>query len=50
MSAHRGRRLQREARVLRIQTKLRQWATSDLDRRFDDLFDFVYDPAVLIVA
>jgi RNA-directed DNA polymerase len=27
-----------EARVLRIQTKLHQWATGDPDRRFGDLF------------
>jgi RNA-directed DNA polymerase len=39
-----------EARVLRMQTKLHQWAVSDHDRRFDDLFNLVYDPAVLVVA
>ena len=39
-----------EARVLRMQTKLHQWAVSDPDRRFDDLFNLVYDPAVLVVA
>jgi RNA-directed DNA polymerase len=39
-----------EARVLRIQTKLHQWATGDPDRRFDDLFNLVCDPAVLVVA
>jgi len=39
-----------EARVLRMQTKLHQWAVSDPDRRFDDLFNLVYDPAVLTVA
>lgn len=39
-----------EARVLRIQTKLHQWATSDAGRRFDDLFNLVCDPAVLVVA
>jgi RNA-directed DNA polymerase len=27
-----------ELRVLKIQTKLHQWATSDPHRRFDDLF------------
>jgi hypothetical protein len=27
-----------EARVLRMQTKLHQWAVSDPDRRFDDLY------------
>ena len=39
-----------EARVLRMQTKLHQWARSDPARRFDDLFNLVYDPAVLVVA
>jgi RNA-directed DNA polymerase len=39
-----------EARVLRMQTKLHQWAVSDHDRRFDDLFNLVYDPATLVVA
>jgi RNA-directed DNA polymerase len=39
-----------EARVLRIQTKLHQWATDDPGRRFDDLFNLVCDPAVLVVA
>jgi RNA-directed DNA polymerase len=37
-------------RVLKIQTKLHQWATDDSDRRFDDLYDLVYDPAVLVDA
>ncbi len=41
---------QAEARVLRIQTKLHQWATDDPNRRFDDLFNLVYDPAFLLVA
>jgi RNA-directed DNA polymerase len=39
-----------EARVLRIQTKLHQWATDDPGRRFDDLFNLVCDPAFLVVA
>ena len=39
-----------EQRVLRIQTKLHQWATDDPDRRFDDLFNLVADPAFLVVA
>jgi RNA-directed DNA polymerase len=39
-----------EQRVLAMQTKLHQWATSDPDRRFDDLFNLVYDPAFLVVA
>ena len=37
-------------RVLKIQTKLHQWASDDPDRRFDDLFNLVCDPAVLVVA
>ncbi len=37
-------------RVLAMQTKLHQWAVSDPDRRFDDLFNLVYDPAFLVVA
>ena len=39
-----------ELRVLAMQTKLHQWAVSDPDRRFDDLFNLVYDPAFLVVA
>ena len=39
-----------EARVLKIQTKLHQWAIDDPNRRFDDLYNFVTDPAVLLVA
>src|SRR5207302_9208144 len=39
-----------EARVLRIQTKLHQWATDDPGCRFDDLFNLVVDPAFLVVA
>jgi RNA-directed DNA polymerase len=37
-------------RVLRIQTKLHQWAGDDPVRRFDDLFNLVTDPAVMQVA
>ena len=33
-------------RVLKIQTKLHQWATDDPTRRFDDLYNLVCDPAV----
>jgi RNA-directed DNA polymerase len=36
--------------VLKIQTKLHQWATDDPDRRFDDLYNLVYEPAVLVDA
>ena len=39
-----------EARVLGIQTKLHRWACQDPDRRFDDLFNLVADPAFLVVA
>ena len=39
-----------ESRVLKIQTKLHQWATDDPDRRFDDLYNLVCDPAFLVVA
>lgn len=33
-----------------MQAKLHRWAAAGPGRRFDDLFDFVYDPATLIVA
>jgi len=39
-----------ELRVLEIQVKLHQWATDSPDRRFDDLFNLVCDPAFLVVA
>jgi RNA-directed DNA polymerase len=39
-----------EARVLGMQTKLHRWATDDRERRFDDLFNLVCDPAFLVVA
>ena len=39
-----------EWRVLKMQSKLHQWAMADPDRRFDDLFNLVYDPAFLVVA
>jgi RNA-directed DNA polymerase len=39
-----------EARVLEIQTKLHSWAIDDPDRRFDDLYNLVVDPAFLLVA
>jgi RNA-directed DNA polymerase len=39
-----------EAQVLRVQTLLLQWAIDDAGRRFDELFIFVCDPAVLVVA
>jgi len=37
-------------RVSEMQAKLHRWATADPGRRFDDLFNFVYDPATLMVA
>ena len=37
-------------RVSGMQTKLHRWAAADPGRRFDDLFNFVHDPATLIVA
>jgi len=33
-----------------MQAKLHRWAAADRGRRFDDLFNFVCDPATLIVA
>ncbi len=39
-----------EARVLAMQTKLHQWAATDSGRRFDDVYNLVYDPAFLVVA
>ena len=39
-----------EARVLKIQTKLHQWATDESHRRFDDLDNLISDPAFLVVA
>jgi RNA-directed DNA polymerase len=39
-----------EQRVLEIQRKLHQWAIDDSDRRFDDLYNLVCDPAFLAVA
>jgi RNA-directed DNA polymerase len=39
-----------KATVLRMQTKLHQWATDAPNRRFCDLYNLVYDPAFLMVA
>jgi RNA-directed DNA polymerase len=41
---------QAEARVLGIQAKLHRWATDDPNRRFDDLYNLVSDPAFLVAA
>jgi RNA-directed DNA polymerase len=40
----------RRRRVSEMQAKLHRWAAADSGRRFDDLFNFVHDPATLIVA
>lgn len=37
-------------RVSEMQAKLHRWAGADAGRRFDDLFNFVCDPATLVVA
>jgi RNA-directed DNA polymerase len=37
-------------RVSEMQAKLHRWAVADPGRRFDDLFNFVHDPATLIMA
>ena len=37
-------------RVSEMQVKLHRWAVTDHGRRFDDLFNFVYDPPTLLVA
>jgi RNA-directed DNA polymerase len=37
-------------RVRRMQRKLHRWAAEDSGRRFDDLYNLVYDPAFLVVA
>src|SRR3954451_22224945 len=36
--------------VAEMQAKLHRWAAADAGRRFDDLFNFVHDPATLLVA
>ena len=41
---------QAKSRVLGIQRKLHRWASDDWDRRFDDLYNLVHDPAVLVMA
>src|SRR5215831_13481803 len=38
------------ARVSEMQAKLHRWAVADPGRRFDDLFNFAYDPATLQMA
>jgi RNA-directed DNA polymerase len=41
---------QAEERVLGWQTKLHRWATQGEQKRFDDLFNLLCDPATLLVA
>jgi hypothetical protein len=38
------------SKVAGMQAKLHRWAAADPGRRFDDLLNFVCDPATLIVA
>jgi RNA-directed DNA polymerase len=38
------------SRVAGMQAKLHRWAAADPGRRFGDLFNFVHDPATLVVA
>jgi hypothetical protein len=38
------------SQVAGMQAKLHRWAAADPGRRFDDLFNFVHDPATLYVA
>jgi RNA-directed DNA polymerase len=37
-------------KVSEMQAKLHRWAVADSGRRFDDLFNFVCDPATLLAA
>jgi RNA-directed DNA polymerase len=39
-----------ERRVLEIQAKLHRWSADDRQRRFDDLYNLVCDPAFLLVG
>ncbi|MFD5088223.1 hypothetical protein ACFWOG_37085 [Kitasatospora sp. NPDC058406] len=39
-----------ELRVRRMQVKLHRWAVVDHGFRFDDVFNFVCEPATLVVA
>ena len=43
-------KLDAERRVLEIQTKLHRWSAADAQRRFDDLYNLVCDPAFLLVG
>ncbi len=39
-----------QERVLHVQRKLHEWASTDAERRFRDLWNLVCDPATLLVA
>ncbi|MEW2400292.1 reverse transcriptase domain-containing protein [Streptomyces sp. NPDC046862] len=39
-----------ELRVRRMQVKLHRWAAADRGFRFDDVFNFICDPATLVMA
>ena len=43
-------RLDQVRKVSEMQAKLHRWAVADPGRRFDDLFNFVCDPATLMLA
>ena len=45
-----GRTLGPYGRVTEMQAKLHRWAAADPGRRFDDLFNFLHDPATLLMA
>lgn len=45
-----GRVLGPYGRVTEMQAKLHRWAAADTGRRFDDLFNLVFDPATLLMA
>jgi len=45
-----GARVPARDRVAGMQAELHRWAAADPGRRFDDLFNFVHDPATLFVA
>jgi RNA-directed DNA polymerase len=42
--------LEASVRVRKMQTKLHRWAVANHGFRFDDVFNFVCDPAVLVMA
>jgi len=42
--------VQARVRVLGMQAKLHRWSNGDATARFDDLFNLVVDPALLVMA